>query len=79
MLPGDVVRSRVSATRHGRLRYETALALSSDCPLSNDDLTAQTTKPATTVADQRVEGSDVVDAQIIDAELVEAVSVVNEW
>lgn len=27
-LPGEVVRCRVTATRHGRLRYETALTLS---------------------------------------------------
>ena len=30
VLPGEVVRCRVSATKHGRLRYETALALSTE-------------------------------------------------
>lgn len=34
LLPGEVVRCRVSATRHGRLRYETALALSAECSLA---------------------------------------------
>jgi hypothetical protein len=34
VLPGEVVRCRVSAIRHGRLRYETALSLASDCRLS---------------------------------------------
>jgi hypothetical protein len=34
LLPGEVVRCRVSATRHGRLRYETALALATECPLA---------------------------------------------
>ena len=79
ILPGEVVRCRVSAIRHGRLRYETALALASDCPLTNDDLAVQTAKPATTVVEQPVAGTEVVEAQIIDAELVEAVTLVNEW
>ena len=66
-IPGDVVWCEVSATRHGRLRYHTALALASECPIANDELTT-TTRHVT-----------VVDGDIIDAEAVEAVTVANEW
>ena len=68
-LPGEVVRSRVSGTRHGHLRYETALVLASDCPIDNDELMLT---PATEVI-------SVVDAEVIDAEAVEPVTITNKW
>jgi hypothetical protein len=68
-LPGDVVRCSVSATRHGRLRYETALALASDCPLNNDELLLS---PSTEVV-------SIVDGDVVDAEAVELVTIANEW
>lgn len=69
-LPGEVVRCRVSATRHGRLRYETALSLRADCPLDNDELTLA---PATEAQVAIVEGD------VIDAEAVEPVTISNQW
>jgi len=65
MLPGVVVRSRVSATRHGRLRYETALALSNECPLTNE----LTSAPR----------AAVMKDQIINAEVLRSATFVNEW
>jgi hypothetical protein len=66
-IPGDVVRCEVSATRPGRLRYHTALALAAECPIGNDDLTVSARKVS------------VVEGDVIDAEAVEAVTVANEW
>jgi hypothetical protein len=64
LLPGKVVRSRVLQGRHGRLRYETALQLESDCPLTNEELT-RTLRPQTPVV-------SVVDVNVVDVEVVEA-------
>jgi hypothetical protein len=66
-----VVRSRVSATRHGRLRYETALVLASDCPLTNDDLSA--------IPSHEPVVEPVVDAEIVDVEVIEPDTSANEW
>lgn len=66
-LPGEVVRSRVSATRHGRLRYETALALAADCPVTNDELSLAPHEPV-----------NVVDG-VIDADMLDSVTLVNTW
>jgi hypothetical protein len=68
-LPGEVVRSRVSATHHGRLRYETAVALASDCPIDNDDLML---RPSTEVV-------SVIEPEVVDAEVIAPVTLVNEW
>jgi hypothetical protein len=68
-IPGEVVRSQVSATRHGRLRYQTALALQSDCPIDNDELRLS---PTTEVV-------SVVDGEVIDADSVALVTIDNKW
>jgi hypothetical protein len=69
-LPGDVVRCRVSQTRHGRLRYETALALLADCPIDNDELTLTPAGSESVV---------VIEDEVIDAEAVESVTIDNRW
>jgi hypothetical protein len=71
-LPGTVVRSRVSATHHGRLRFETALKLESDCPLSNDELML--------VPDTHTDLISVVDGEVVDAEVMQSVTLVtSDW
>jgi hypothetical protein len=68
-IPGEVVRCHVSATAYGRLRYETALTLASDCPIGNDELRLS---PTTEVV-------SVVEGEVIDAESVALVTIDNEW
>jgi hypothetical protein len=67
MIPGDVVRCEVSATRHGRLRYRTALSLASECAIANDEVAVSGRKVT------------VVEGGVIDAEVVQEVTVANEW
>jgi hypothetical protein len=68
-IPGEVVRSQVTATRHGRLRYQTALALASDCPIDTDELQLS---PSTEVV-------SVVEGEVVDAEAVASVTIANKW
>jgi hypothetical protein len=75
LLPGEVVRSRVSATRHGRLRYETALHLDSDCPLTNDELALETQAPVVSVIDMNVVDVEVVNVEADASEPPDASSV----
>jgi hypothetical protein len=67
-IPGEVVRSQVSATRHGRLRYQTALALASDCPIDDELRLSPTTEVVS-----------VVEGEVVDAESVALVTIDNKW
>jgi hypothetical protein len=51
-LKGRVVRCSVSATQHGRLRYESALELDNDCPVELlTDLLGKTSEGEITLLD----------------------------